>query len=267
MSGLLPLTSREIKKWYRNPTFLIVGLLQPFFWIALFGSAFDITRGFGAAGTMILQGAPNYITFIIGGVATTTALFTGMFSGMNIIWDRRLGTLGRFLSSPIHRSSIVFSKIISATIRILVQILILFIAALLIPNGLEIAKSFSLLDVVIIILTVTLVSTLFSSIFSVIAIRVTRQETIMGVVNLVNLPLMFASFALFPKQLMAPWLANIAQYNPVSWSAIIIRTVIINGSLDASQASTVLNNFIYLGVVTLLVIIITYILSEREIRQ
>ncbi|MGC8655470.1 MAG: ABC transporter permease [Thermoplasmata archaeon] len=267
MSGLLPLTSREIKKWYRNPTFFIVGLLQPFFWIALFGSAFDITRGFGAAGRLILQGAPNYITFIIGGVATTTALFTGMFSGMNIIWDRRLGTLGRFLSSPIHRSSIVFSKIISATIRILVQILILFIAALLIPNGLEIASSFSAFDVILIIVTVTLVSTLFSSIFSVIAIRVTRQETIMGIVNLVNLPLMFASFALFPKQLMAPWLADIAQYNPVSWSATIMRTVIINGSLNASQLSTVLNNFIALFIVTVVVIVITYVLSESEIRQ
>jgi len=267
MSGLLPLTSREIKKWYRNPTFFIVGLLQPFFWIALFGSAFDITRGFGAAGRLILQGAPNYITFIIGGVATTTALFTGMFSGMNIIWDRRLGTLGRFLSSPIHRSSIVFSKIISATIRILVQILILFIAALLIPNGLEIASSFSIVDVILIIVTVTLVSTLFSSIFSVIAIRVTRQETIMGIVNLVNLPLMFASFALFPKQLMAPWLADIAQYNPVSWSATIMRTVIINGSLNSSQVSTVLNNFLALLVVTFIVIVITYVLSESEIRQ
>lgn len=267
MSGLLPLTSREIKKWYRNPTFFIVGLLQPFFWIALFGSAFDITRGFGAAGRLILQGAPNYITFIIGGVATTTALFTGMFSGINIIWDRRLGTLGRFLSSPIHRSSIVFSKIISATIRILVQILILFIAALLIPNGLEIASSFSIVDVILIIVTVTLVSTLFSSIFSVIAIRVTRQETIMGIVNLVNLPLMFASFALFPKQLMAPWLADIAQYNPVSWSATIMRTVIINGSLNSSQVSTVLNNLLALFVVTVIVIVITYVLSESEIRQ
>jgi len=267
MSGLLPLTSREIKKWYRNPTFFIVGLLQPFFWIALFGSAFDITRGFGAAGRLILQGAPNYITFIIGGVATTTALFTGMFSGINIIWDRRLGTLGRFLSSPIHRSYIVFSKIISATIRILVQILILFIAALLIPNGLEIASSFSIVDVILIIVTVTLVSTLFSSIFSVIAIRVTRQETIMGIVNLVNLPLMFASFALFPKQLMAPWLADIAQYNPVSWSATIMRTVIINGSLNSSQVSTVLNNLLALFVVTVIVIVITYVLSESEIRQ
>jgi ABC-2 type transport system permease protein len=267
MSGLIPLTAREIKKWYRNPTFFIVSLLQPFFWIALFGSAFDITKGFGAAGVVILQGAPNYITFIIGGVATTTALFTGMFSGMNIIWDRRLGTLGRFLSSPIHRSSVVFSKVIAATLRILVQIFILFLAALVIPNGLIIVKGFSIIDILIIVATVSLVATLFSSLFSIIAIRVTRQETIMGIVNLVNLPLMFASFALFPKALMASWLANIAQYNPVSWSSIIIRTVIINGTLNASQVSTILTNFIELLIMTVVIILLTYYLSEAEIRQ
>ena len=46
MSGLGPLTMRELKKWYRNPVFLITGLIQPFFWVALFGSAFDFTKLF-----------------------------------------------------------------------------------------------------------------------------------------------------------------------------------------------------------------------------
>lgn len=270
MSGLIPLTSRELKKWYRNPVFFIVGLLQPFFWVALFGSAFDLTKlsvpGF-SAGDIILQGAPNYITFILGGVLTITSLFTAMFSGTNIIWDRRMGTLGRFLASPIRRSSIVFSKIISATVRILVQVVILIIAALLIPNGLEFQNGFTLFDAFVIAAAVILVAFSFSSIFSIIAVRMTRMETIFGIVNLVNLPLMFASYTLFPPHLMANWLSTIAQYNPVSWSAVAIRTVIINGTLTASQMGTVLKDLGGLAILALGLIILTYYVTEKGIRE
>ncbi len=270
MSGLGPLTVRELKKWYRNPVFFIVGLIQPFFWIALFGSAFDITKfalpGFDP-GQLFLQGSPNYITFILGGVLTITSLFTAMFAGTNIIWDRRLGPLSRFLSSPIRRSSIVFSKILSATVRILVQVFILIVAALAIPNGLVFQNGFTLFDALVIVVAVTLVAFSFSSIFSIIAIRMTRMETIFGIVNMVNLPLMFASYTLFPPALMAGWLSDIAKWNPVSWSAVSIRTVILNGSLTAAQMHTVMLNLAGLAALALGLILITYFLSEAEIRE
>lgn len=270
MSGLIPLTSRELKKWYRNPVFLVVGLLQPFFWIALFGSAFNPSKlSFGGfnAGEFVLQGAPNYITFILGGVLTITSLFTAMFSGTNIIFDRRMGTLGRFLASPIRRSSIVFSKIISATLRILVQVVILMVAALLIPHGLTIQPGFGVFNVLVIATSVILVAFSFSSIFSIIAVRMTRMETIFGIVNLVNLPLMFASYTLFPPDLMATWLSDIAKYNPVSWSAEAIRTVLINGSLTSSQVHSVLIYLAGLAILAIVLIITTYVVTERGIRE
>lgn len=271
MSGLIPLTSRELKKWYRNPVFFVVGLLQPFFWVALFGSALDISKFMGGGSSAIadvfLQGSPNYITFILGGVLTITSLFTAMFSGTNIIWDRRMGTLGRFLASPIRRSSIVFSKIISATIRILVQVVILIVAALLIPNGLKFQNGFTLFDAGVIAAAVILVAFSFSSIFSIIAVRMTRMETIFGIVNLVNLPLMFASYTLFPSGVMADWLSTIAKYNPVSWSAESIRMVIINGSLTASQMNSVMTWLGGLAVLALGLILLTYYVTEKGIRE
>jgi ABC-2 type transport system permease protein len=235
MSGLGPLTVRELKKWYRNPVFFITGLLQPFFWIALFGSAFDITKFFPGASELILDGAPNYITYIVGGVLTISSLFTAMFAGTNIIFDRRLGPMGRFLSSPIRRSSIVFSKILSSTIRVMPQALILILAALVIPNGLKFVHGFTVLDALVIIAAIILVSFIFSSIFSVIAIRMTNMNSIFGIVNLVNLPLLFVSYAMFSSSMMASWLSSVAAYNPVSWSAEAMRMVIINGNLTGSQ--------------------------------
>lgn len=268
MSGLGPLTARELKKWYRNPIFFITGLVQPFFWIALFGSAFDLTKFVpGEYSSIVLQGAPNYITFIVGGVLTTTGLFTAMFAGTNIIFDRRLGPMGRFLSSPIRRSSIVFSKIIASVIRIMPQVLILIGAALIIPNGLKFVNGFSVLDALVLLAAIILVSFIFSSIFSMIAIRMTNMNSIFGIVNLVNLPLMFASYAMFGQNMMASWLANIAKYNPVSWSAESIRMVIINGSLTSAQWNQI---GWWLGGLAILagsLMALTAYLAEKEIRD
>lgn len=268
MSGLGPLTVRELKKWVRNPIFLITGLIQPFFWIALFGSAFDLTKFLPSQYSFgVLGGAHNYITFIVGGVLTTTGLFTAMFAGTNIIFDRRLGPMGRFLSSPIRRSSIVFSKIISSVVRIMPQVLILIVAGLLIPNGLRFVNGFTVADGLVLVTAIVLVSFIFSSIFSVIAIRMTNMNSIFGIVNLVNLPLMFASYAMFGPGMMATWLSDIAQYNPVSWSAEAIRMVIINGNLTASQWTQIGQ---WLGGLAILaggLLALTAYLAEKEIRD
>ncbi len=263
MSGLWPLMLRDLKKWYRNPVFFFTGLIQPFFWIALFGSALSKLSDIPG----VIPAGSTYITYIVGGVLTITALFTGMFTGTNIIFDRRLGPMGRFLSSPISRSSIVFSRIFSAMLRILVQAAILVIAALVLPNGLKVPAGFSIVDVLVILTAIILVSLIFSSMFSVIAIRMREMNTIFGIVNLVNLPLLFMSYAMFPTDLMAGWIGAVAKYNPVSWSAESIRTVILNGSLTASQWTSIGQWLAGLALLTALMVLLTYYMAEKEIRD
>ncbi len=265
MSGLGPLTARDLKKWYRNPVSLITGLIQPFFWLALFGYAFS---KLGTIDPAAIDYAPTYITFLLGGVLTIIGLFTAMFSGVNIIFDRRLGPLSRFLMSPIHRSSIVFAKIISAMVRILVQVGIIILAALILPNGLIFAHGFTVEGALVIVTAVVLVAFIFSSMFSIIAVRITRPDTIFGILNLVNLPLLFTSYAMFPPALMAGWLSTVAQYNPVSWSAESIRTVILNGTmLTAAQGSQLLTWLGGLALLAVVMLIIVYFVSEKEIRE
>jgi ABC-2 type transport system permease protein len=267
MSGLWPLTVRELKKWIRNPTFFFTSLIQPIFWIALFGSAFDITKFFPQASQYVLGGAPNYITYIVGGVLTTMGLFTAMFAGTMIIMDRRLGPMGRFLSSPIRRSSIVFSKIIACVIRIMPQVVILIVAAYLIPNGLKFVHGFNVLDALVMACAIILIAFIFSSIFSVIATRMTNMNSIFGIVNLVNLPLMFVSYAMFSPEMMANWLATVAQYNPVSWSAEAIRMVIINGTLTTAQWTQIGEWLGALAALAAGLLALTAYLVEKEIRD
>lgn len=268
MSGLIPLTVREIKKWYRSPVFFLVGLIQPFLWIALFGSALSGGLFGSSQASSFFEGAPNYITFVTAGILTTTALFTGMFSGVNVIWDRRLGPMARFLASPISRSSIIFSKVLASMIRITVQVIILIVAALVIPNGLKFQNSFSLTEVGVLVAAVLMIAFIFSSIFTILAVRMRNMQTIFGLTNLVSLPLMFASFALFPATFMATWIADVAKYNPVSWSAQAIRHVIINGTaISSSLMSAVGWDLLFLAVLSIGVLIITYYVSEKEISE
>jgi ABC-2 type transport system permease protein len=194
-------------------------------------------------------------------------LFTAMFAGTQIIFDRRLGPMGRFLSSPIRRSSIVFSKIISSVVRIMPQVVILIVAAYLIPNGLKFVHGFTIIDVLVLATAIVLVAFIFSSIFSVIATRMTNMNSIFGIVNPVNLPLMFVSYAMFSPSMMAPWLANVAKYNPVSWSAEAIRMVIINGSLTVSQWTQVGQWLGGLAILAGVLMLLTAILVEKEIRD
>lgn len=266
MGGLIPLTIRDLKRWYRNPVSAVVGVIQPIFWIVLFGSAFDIAKFGPALSTSFFEGAPDYITYLMGGILTIIGLFTGMFSGVNIIWDRRLGILQRFLIAPINRASIVFSRILSSVARILVQIVILFVVAFLIPDGLKIEHGFTAMDAIVLVSAVLMISFIFSSLFSIIAVRTTKMESIFGIVNLINLPLMFASFAIFPPDLMAGWLESVARYNPVSWSAQSIRMVIIHGTLSASEAHTVLLYMMGLLALSIFMLVLTYVVSNKEIR-
>ncbi len=268
MSGLVPLTVRELKKWYRSPVFFFVGLLQPFFWIALFGSAFSGGPFASPLYSSAIDNAPNYITFVVAGVLTTTALFTGMFSGINIIWDRRLGTLSRLLASPISRSSIVFSKVLSSIARIMVQVVILILAALVIPDGLRFVNGFTLFAAAVIVATTLMIAFIFSSLFSVIAVKMRNMQSIFGISNLISLPLMFASFAMFPKTFMIGWLQSVAVWNPISWAADAMRTVIINGSaITTTQSYSTLFDLLVLGILSLAVFLFTYFISEQEIRE
>jgi ABC-2 type transport system permease protein len=271
MGARYSLTVRELKKWIRNPANLFITLIQPLFWIILFGSAFDITKiipptipgGSSLVMGTFFMGAKNYISFLTPGMLAIMALFSAMFSGMTIIWDRRFGYLTRLLVSPIPRDSIVLSKVFSSTIKALVQSVILFSIALIIPNGLYVSSSFNAYDLIGIFIIISLLSIGFSSLFSIIVIRVKKMETLMAIVNLLNLPLMFASTAMFPLDIMPDWLKNIASYNPVSWAANSLRYLIIQGSWN----STLFNYIIYLIIFDLVMLLAVFLVSRYSFEE
>jgi ABC-2 type transport system permease protein len=232
------LTARELKHWYRVKIQIFMTLIQPIVWLGLFGQAFNLQQVFQqpgippaqaqAAFATLFSGAPDYFSFMALGMLAVNALFTCMFSGMSIVWDRRFGFLNKLKVAPIPRGVVPLSRILATVIRSVIQVtvvLIIALAFLYVPGltGLSLKAGFGMMDLLGMFLVLFLLSVAFASLFTAIALAVENQETLFGVINLLNLPLMFASAALFPLSLMPEWLQGVAKYNPLTWASDALR--------------------------------------------
>jgi ABC-2 type transport system permease protein len=262
LHGLWALTNRDLKKWYKVPFIFIMSLIQPFMWLALFGKAMNLTAiftggSFNIPGLNIPKevinqigkqimfqtfGTQDYFSYLAVGMLSFISLFTAMFSGMSIVWDRRLGFLDKVLSTPVARGVIPMAKVLSTVVRALAQAAIVLLLAILLgmdashitPAGL--LGSFAALLLLIIG---------FASLFVTLAIRSTSWEAQMAIMNLLNLPLLFASNAMFPVTYMPEWLQTIAKINPVSYAADICRQLLLAspGMVDIGFGFTYLAAF------------------------
>ncbi len=287
--GFWALTHRDLKKWYKNSFFLLLSIIQPIIWMGLFGKAMNISAIFtnnpitlppnlnlppsvqtqleqtlSDISTQMFQktfGTADYFAFMSVGMLAFVVLFTTMFSGMSIVWDRRLGFLDKVLSTPVARGTILMSKVFSAVIRSLMQASIVLVFAFVL--GLKIRPDFTPLNLLGVFVALFLISTGLSTIFILIAIRSTRFETPMAVMNLLNLPLLFASNTLFPTSLMPDWLQTVVKVNPITYANDAIRLLI----LYPMDMSKLVFDFVYLGLFSLVFASISILISWRYLSR
>ena len=274
LHGLWALTNRELKKWYKEPFVFFISIIQPIIWMGLFGKAMNINAIIAnnlppdipqwLADQMMKQtfGTSDYFSYMAVGMLSFVTLFTTMFSGMSIVWDRRLGFLNKVLSTPVARSAIIFSKILSATIRSLVQVSIILVFAILL--GLQLSPNFTPINLLGVYAILFLLCMGLSSLFLMLGIRSTRWETQMAIVNLLNLPLMFASNALFPTNAMPDWLKPIANLNPITYTTDAVRQLLIFESLNLNQ---LMLDFTYMGIFAAAIASISIILSWKYLSK
>jgi len=299
--GIWALTKRELKKWLKEPIILLMAILQPVIWMGLFGKAMNIgnmfsssninipsiipipgqalvppqsggiyvsgaalSQMFGNLGPTIMQnifGVTDYFSYMSVGMISFIVMFTTMFSGMSIVWDRRLGFLNKVLSTPVSRGAIIFSKVLNASLRAMFQATI--ILALAVIFGLQVSSTFSVVNILGIYAAVFLLCVGLSSVFLAVALRSTKWETQMAIVNLINLPLMFASNTFFPISQMPDWIQAIARVNPISYLTDAIRQLTV-WQLDASS---LMFDFAFLGVFAAVFSVIGIALSWRYLTK
>jgi ABC-2 type transport system permease protein len=213
------ITEFELRKLRHDFTELITRALQPALWLLIFGEVFSRS---GAMHT----GSIPYLDFIAPGILAQSVLFVAIFYGINVIWERDLGIVQKFLASPTPRAALVLGKGFSAGIRSLSQTIIVYGLSLLLGVKLN-WTPLALLNVLIIVI---LGATLFSTFSLIIACIVKTRERFMGVGQVLTMPLFFASNAIYPTAIMPDWLKTISHLNPLTYVVDALRTFMLANS-------------------------------------
>jgi len=266
--GLWALTNRELKKWYQQPFVLAMGIIQPILWLALLGKAMNIgniVSGIPGVDPKIVMmhtfGTTNYFSFMAMSMVAFTVVFTTAFTGMSVVWDKRLGFMNKVLSTPVARSAIILSKVLSASVRAIFQAGIVALVAFAL--GLTLGTNFGWYSILGVFGIVFLVSVGLSSLFTALTLRTTRMEMPQAIFQLVTLPLMFASSAYFPINQMPSWLQVIASWNPISYTIDAVRRLMVFS--DGFGPLTL--DFAFVGAFAVLVTVICVVLSWRYLNK
>ena len=217
----LIITELEVRKLRHDPTDLIVRAVQPVLWLLIFGQVFTRIRGIPT------NGLP-YLDFMAAGILAQSVLFVSIFSGgMSLIWERDLGLAHKFLVSPTPRAAIVLGKGIASGVRCLSQAFVVYILSLV----LGVQLNFSAIAMLGVLLIVMLGAACFSIFSIIVACLVKSREGFNGMGQLMTMPLFFASNAIYPIEIMPPWLQFVSRINPLTYQVDALRSVmLLNGT-------------------------------------
>ena len=214
----LAIADTEIRKLRRDPTELFTRAVQPALWLIIFGETFTHVRA-------IPTGNLSYLEFMAPGVLAQSVLFSAIFFGIAVIWERDLGIIHKLLVSPAYRGALVMGKAISAGLRGLTQAFIIYLLALVLGIRLQLTVP-ALFGVVAVVM---LGSALFATFSLIVACLVKTRERFMGIGQVLTMPLFFASNAIYPLAIMPHWLQVVARVNPLTYVVDALRGLMIEG--------------------------------------
>jgi ABC-2 type transport system permease protein len=213
LEGIYAVWYREAKIYVREKERLVSSGVSPLLWIFGFGT------GIGAS-VPPTEGYP-YQEYIYPGIAVMTVLFTSLFYGIYIIWDRKLDFLKEVLVAPISRASVFAGKMLGGATDAMIQAMFLLIIGLIIKiplNPLIVIEAFLML---------LLISVAMVSIGLVIGANLQTPEGFGLVINFVMWPMFFFSNALYPQRNIPGWLTALTYINPLTYGVDAVRGIIL----------------------------------------
>jgi ABC-2 type transport system permease protein len=208
----------ELRKLRRDPTEVFTRSVQPALWLLVFGQVFGRARA-------IPTGAMRYLDFMTPGVLAQSVLFTAIFYGIAVIWERDLGILQKMLVTPAFRGALVLGKAVSAGVRCLAQAVLIYGLAV----ALRIHLRFGPTEILGVLLAVLLGSAVFSTFSLIVACVMKTRERFMGIGQVLTMPLFFASNAIYPIDMMPDWLKAVARGNPLTYLVDALRALMVEG--------------------------------------
>ena len=246
LRGFYTLWLREVKRYLRDRTRIVSSFVQPLLWLVVFGAGIGaaLRGGFQIAGV-------NYQTLIFPGIVAQTLLFTAMFMGISVIWDREFGFLKEILVAPISRFTLFLGKMLGDSTDAMIQGVIVFGIAL------ALGITFSLTAFLICLPLMLLITIGLVSVGLIIASFMGNLESFGAIQSFINLPLFFLSGALFPITGSAPeWLQIASRLNPLTYGVDALKTVILGAPYAPFQIQPLIVDVAFVGAFDIVMIAI-----------
>jgi ABC-2 type transport system permease protein len=248
MRAVYVLCVRQLKRYARSPARIVGSLGQPV--------VFLLALGFGLGSIFKRAGAGNYFDFVAPGIIAMGIMFTAVFSGIEIIWDRQFGFLKETLVAPVSRLEIVLGRVLGGAIVAMLQGFAVFIVCL--AFGFRI-HNWALLPVAIVFMF--LISLLFTSIGTAIGSVLQDMQGFPLVMNFLVMPLFFFSDALFPMKGLPKILEGALRLNPVTYGVDGLR-----GAFSSSFAFSIITDFaVLIALSAVLLSIGSYLFSRIQL--
>lgn len=234
MKAIYILWLRQLKRFVRKKASLVGALGQPLIFLIAFG--------FGLNTIFQRAGEGNYIQFVGPGIIAMTALFTSIFTGVEIIWDKQFGFLKETFVAPISRLEILVGKTLGGATVAVIQGLLVFLITLVVGF-----RPHSLVLLPLALLYLVLIACLFSAVGVAIAARLDDMQGFPLIINFVIQPLFYLSGALFPLNDLPRFLTYITRLNPLSYG--------VDGMRYALGAAHVFSPYLSLSVLAVCLVL------------
>jgi ABC-2 type transport system permease protein len=215
LEGLYALWYREFKVFLREKSRIISSLFTPLLWIVVFG---------GGLGSSVSLGGTNYQVFIFPGILTMTILFSSIFFGLYIVWDKKIDFFKEVLVAPLSRLTIFAGKTLGGCTDALIQ------GSLMLAFGVILGISYSVQMVALVMIFMLVLASAVVSIGLIIGSFMESPEGFNLIVSFLVFPLFFLSGALFPIDNLPSWLRAFTTLNPVTYAVDGMRGVILGMS-------------------------------------
>ena len=214
MSAIYILWLRQLKRYIRSKPRIIASLGQPLLFL--------VALGFGLGPIFRKAGQGNYIQFLAPGIIAMTVLFTAVFSGIELIWDKQFGFLKETLVAPVPRTLIMLGRTFGGATVALFQGLIVFIVCLIAGF-----RPHNLVFLPAALIFLALIGILFTAMGTAIASLLTDFQGFQLVMNFLVMPMFFLSGALFPLGTVPRALKIIASIDPLTYGVDGLRGTLI----------------------------------------
>jgi len=240
---------REMKTFLRAKSRVVSTIVMPLFFLGFLGIGFT---------GLSLPGIPSdvsYLQYLVPGMIGMTMIFTSMFAGMSVLWDRQFGFLKEIMVTPVSRVSIVMGRITGGTTTSVIQgIAILLISLIL---GFRIG---GVLPVLLSIVFMVLVSVAFIGFGLAIASKMKDPHGFGMIMNFIMFPLLFLSGALFPIDNLPLVVKAICYLDPLTYGVDGMRGLL----LGVSSLPVALSFAILTGFCVLMVVLGAYLFEKSE---